>query len=77
MPAVEAGRGVSIARTLAARIDELRLRHARTRAHRARLEFLRADWLGADLDTPSRRVVRATARVEHLESVVRRERRHR
>jgi hypothetical protein len=65
---------VSIARILAAHVDEYRLRQARAHAHRARLEFLRADWLGGDLDRPSRRVVVATARVEHLEAAVRRER---
>jgi hypothetical protein len=67
---------VSIARTLASHIDEFRLRQARAHAHRARLEFLRTDWLGGDLDRPSRRVVLATARVEELEAVVRREHRH-
>jgi hypothetical protein len=66
---------LSIAKVIASRVDELRLRQARSVAHRARLEFLRADWLGADLDRPSHRVVVATARVEHLESCVRRERR--
>jgi hypothetical protein len=66
---------VSIARTLVSRVDEFRLRQARADAHRARLEFLRAEWFGGDLDRPSRRVVLATARVEQLESAARRERR--
>ncbi|MFN8631655.1 MAG: hypothetical protein U0838_15465 [Chloroflexota bacterium] len=67
---------MSIARALASHIDEFRLRQARADAHRARLDFLRADWFGGDLEQPSRRVVLATARVEHLEAVVRRQHRH-
>ena len=66
---------MSIARSIASHLDELRLRQARADAHRARLEFLRGDWNGSDLRTPSRRVVLATARLEQLESNVRRERR--
>jgi len=66
---------MSIARSIVGRVDELRLRQARADAHRARLAFLRADWRGSDLRTPSRRVVLATARLEQLQSSVQRQRR--
>lgn len=66
---------MSIARSIAHHVEELRLRQARADAHRAMLDFIRADWFGEDVDRPARRVAMATARVEQLEAAIHRERR--
>jgi hypothetical protein len=67
---------MGIARGIASRVDELLLRQARAEAHRARVDFLRADWLDRDVDRPARRVAAATARVERLEAALGRGQRH-
>ena len=59
---------MDIARSLSTMVDEMRLRQAREEAHRARLEFLRADVLGGDCDAPARHVRDAVARARHLEA---------
>jgi hypothetical protein len=62
---------MSIARYLVHHLDELRLRQARADAHRAMLDFLRADWFDGDVDAPARRVALATERAERLEAAIR------
>jgi hypothetical protein len=62
---------MSVARTIASRVDELRLRQARAEAHRAMLDFLRADWFDRDIDRPAHRVALATARAEQIEAAIR------
>lgn len=66
---------MSIARSIATRVEELRLRQARAEAHRAMLDFLRADWFDEDVDGPAHRVARARARSRRLEDALRAERR--
>ena len=69
------GPEMSIARSIVTHVEEIRLRQAREQAHHARLEFLRADWFGGDVDTPAHRVALATARADQIEAEIRRERR--
>lgn len=64
---------MQIARSIVTRLDELRLRQARAEAHRAMLDFLRADWFDEDLDRPAHRVAVATARADQLEAAIRRD----
>jgi hypothetical protein len=66
---------MSIATTIASRVDELRLRQARAEARHAMLDFLRADWFDGDTDRPAQRVALATARAEQVEAAMRGERR--
>jgi hypothetical protein len=75
-PATDDSRMV-VGRVIAHKMDELRLRQARDEAHRARLEFLRADLFGGDCDTPARHVRDAEARARRIEdSLVVGRRRH-
>ncbi len=59
---------MDVSRTIAHMVDEMRLRQAREEAHRARLEFLRADLLGGDCDSPARQVRDAETRARLIEA---------
>ncbi len=62
---------IDIGRTIAARVNELRLRAALEEAHRARLAFLRADQFDVDCARCVRRVREAEARAARLEAALR------
>jgi len=59
---------MDVGRVIAHKVDERRLRQARDEAHRARLEFLRADLLGGDCDSPARHVRDAEGRARLIEA---------
>jgi hypothetical protein len=61
---------MDIARTVATRLNEIRLQQALSEAHRARLEFLREDLFDGDCASCVRRVRDADARVRRLEAVL-------
>jgi hypothetical protein len=62
---------LDLGRSVTIRLCELRLDQARASAHRARLEFLRADLLDGDCVTAARHVREAVTRAADLEADLR------
>ena len=62
---------IDIGKTIATRVNELRLKAALEEAHRARLAFLRADQFDGDCARCVRRVREAEARAARLEAAFR------
>jgi hypothetical protein len=62
---------IDIGKTIATRVNELRLRAALEEAHRARLAFLREDQFDGDCARCVRRVREAEARAARLEAALR------
>jgi hypothetical protein len=62
---------MDLGRSVAIRLHELRLEQARADAHRARLEFLRADLLDGDCAAAARHVREAVCRADKLEADLR------
>lgn len=67
---------MTLGRTVHIRFAELLLEQARSEAHRARLDFLRADLTGGDCDAAARHVQKAQARARALEGDLARMRVH-
>jgi hypothetical protein len=67
---VPPGKDMHIARSVSQRFNEIRLQQAIGDAHRARIEFLRADLFDADCSRCLRRVRDADARVRRLEAAL-------
>ncbi|HYO43179.1 MAG TPA: hypothetical protein VES19_08280 [Candidatus Limnocylindrales bacterium] len=68
---------IDVGRTIATRLNELRLQAALEEAHRARLAYLREDLFDGDCDRCARKVREAEERAARLEAVaVGRDRRH-
>ena len=61
---------IDIGKTIAARLNELRLKAALEEAHRARLAFLREDLFDGDCARCVRRVREAEARAARLEAAL-------
>jgi hypothetical protein len=59
-----------IARSIAQRLNELRLQQAVEAAHRARVDYLRQDLRDGDCDRCARRVRAAEARARSLEAAL-------
>jgi hypothetical protein len=62
---------VTIARTIALRVNEIRLHQALEEAHRARLAFLREDAFDGNCARCARKVREAEARASRLEATLR------
>ncbi len=62
---------IDIGKTIATRLNELRLRAALEEAHRARLAFLREDLFDGDCARCVRKVREAEARAARLEAALR------
>jgi hypothetical protein len=67
---------IDVGRTIAVRVNELRLQAALEEAHRARLAFLREDFFDGDCDRCARKVREAEARAARLEAALRATRTH-
>jgi hypothetical protein len=62
---------MTIARTIALRVNEIRLQQAIDEAHRAKLAFLREDLFDGDCERCARKVRLAEARADRLEATLR------
>jgi hypothetical protein len=62
---------MTIARTIALRVNEIRLQQAIDEAHRAKLAFLREDLFDGDCERCARKVRQAEARADRLEATLR------
>ncbi len=67
---------IDIGKTIAVRVNELRLQAALDEAHRARLAFLREDLFDGDCEHCARKVREAEARAARLEAALRAVRTH-
>ena len=67
---------IDFGKTIAVRLNELRLQAALEEAHRARLAFLREDFFDGDCDRCARKVREAEARAARLEAALRATRTH-
>ncbi len=67
---------MTLGRTVHIRFAEMLLEQARAEAHRARIDFLRADLTGGDCDSAARHVQVAQGRAKALEADIARLRAH-
>jgi hypothetical protein len=67
---------IDVGKTIATRLNELRLQAALGEAHRARLAFLREDLFDGDCARCARKVREAEARAARLEAALRASRTH-
>ncbi|MEI7743574.1 MAG: hypothetical protein WCK58_07475 [Chloroflexota bacterium] len=63
---------MTLGRTVAIRVTEIRLEQARSAMHRAQIDFLRADLLDSDCTPAARSAQRAQARAREIEADLRR-----